>query len=133
MPLHETPLGPLWSGDLAGHSLSISLSYGENEGWIGLLRGGMIGIDVLSATNFTEVEIVTRLYLGPAAWQSIHQSPHPARAFALAWTALEARLKCLKQPLTEWPVSQNLPAAGNLAMQQYFDNHRVVTVATGPA
>jgi len=119
MPLQETPRGPLWEGELAGHSLTISLSYGENEAWIGLLRGGTIGIDTMSATNFTEIEIVARLYLGPVAWQAIQQSPHPARAFALGWTELEARLKCLKQPLTEWPANQH--------------DHRVVTVVTSPA
>jgi hypothetical protein len=133
LPLHETPRGPVWEGELAGRSLAISISYGDGEAWVAVLRGGAIGLDVMSATNFTEVEAVARLFLGPAAWNVIHKSPNPPRAFALAWTALEARLKCLKQPLTEWPANQNDPLMKALDEGHWFDNHRVVSVAIGPA
>jgi hypothetical protein len=102
LPLREAGRGPRWIGPLAGDSLDISLSYCQQEGWIGLLRGGWIGIDAMRAEPFPEALAVARHYLGPAVQAAIQQSRHPERAFALAWTDLEARLKCLKRDLIEW-------------------------------
>lgn len=102
MPLSETLCGPVWVGPLAGLGLEISLSYAEAEGWIGLIRGGSIGIDVMRVQSVPEVENVARLYLGPAAWKAIQNSSNVDVSFALAWTDLEARLKLLKQPLREY-------------------------------
>lgn len=109
LPLCETPRGPMWMGLLAGLGLDISLSYAEGEGWIGLIRAGSIGIDVMRVQPVPEVENLARLYLGPAAWNSIQNSSHPDLSFALAWTDLEAQLKLLKQPLREFSA---VPVAG---------------------
>jgi hypothetical protein len=109
MPLCETLRGPAWMGTLAGLSLDISLSYADGEGWIGLVRAGSIGIDVMRVQPVPELESVARIYLGPAAVKTIQNSPHPDLAFALAWTDLEARLKLLKRPLCE---SSGVPPAG---------------------
>jgi 4'-phosphopantetheinyl transferase len=131
--LIETPRGPVWDGELAGHSLELSLSYTDREAWIGLRRGGTIGVDAMTVANLPEAEAVARLYLGPTAWADIQSTPDPARAFAQAWTALEARLKCLKQPLTEWPANQNQPPVGTLPTRHYFERDQVVAVVTGGA
>jgi phosphopantetheinyl transferase len=131
--LRESARGPILDGDVAGHSLAISLSYSEPEAWVGLVRGGIIGVDAISATTFAELEMVARLYLGPNQWESIRQSPDPARAFALAWTVMEARLKCRKHRLTEWPARDHRPAS-NLEVRQHVDDRSrsVVAVVTGP-
>ena len=99
--LNETASGPVWPGRLGGHGLDISLSYAEGEAWIGLIRDGAIGVDAMRIQIFPEAEIVARDYLGFEALKIIQASAAPALAFASAWTAFEARLKCLKQPLRE--------------------------------
>jgi 4'-phosphopantetheinyl transferase len=98
LPLDETPRGPLWRGE----PLGISLSYGAGEAWIGLLRGGRIGVDVMRVELFAELHEVAQTYLDPSAAGAIRQAPDPARAFAAAWTAREAALKCAQRGLTEW-------------------------------
>jgi hypothetical protein len=133
VPLHETSRGPEWRGELAGHSLGISLSYSETEAWIALLLGGMIGVDAVKPMRFAEMEMVGRLYLGPSAWQRIHRARDPAQAFALAWTGMEARMKCLKQPLTEWPANERHRSTKDLRAWRCLDPHSVVTVVTGPS
>lgn len=101
LPLDETPRGPVWTGQLGGASLDISLSYGEDESWIGLIRDGSIGVDVMRPAPFAEMEQVARVFLDPV---TVADSP---QAFAAAWTEREARLKCLKRGLVDWT-----PAAG---------------------
>jgi 4'-phosphopantetheinyl transferase len=131
--LIETPRGPVWDGELAGHSLDLSLSYTNREAWIGLRRGGAIGVDAMTIAAIPEAEAVARLYLGPATWAAIQSAPDPVRAFAQAWTALEARFKCVKQSLTEWPANQNQPPAGTLHTSHYFERDLVVAVVTDEA
>ena len=129
LPLGETTSGPVWSGALGGHSLDISLSYADGEGWMGLVRAGTIGVDVLPIQSIPEAEAVAQLYLGPDKLLAIQQSAAPAVAFAMAWTALEARLKCLKQPLRELPAALR-PALKKCAVQNWVQpNRRMVAVA----
>lgn len=130
LPLIETPRGPVWEGKLAGHSLDISLSYSGHESWIGIRRAGAIGLDVMLLEYPAEIQPVARLYLGPTAWDDICNSTDPASAFILAWTAMEARLKCFKQPLTEWPGNQPAQLPPGMEECHYLDDHRVVAVAT---
>jgi hypothetical protein len=66
-----------------------------------LRRGGLIGIDVMRVEHIPEAGELARHYLDPAALENIQNSPDPDLAFAIAWTDLEARLKCWKQPLRE--------------------------------
>ena len=132
LPLLETPRGPVWPGQFAGQSLGISLSYCGSEGWIGLFRGGAIGVDAMPAASIPEAEEVARHYLGPVAWAEIQRSQNPARAFALAWTNLEARLKCLKRELTEWAAGQDAAFQEQAAQSQFFDDGIAVTIATAP-
>ena len=130
LPLRETQRGPMWPEQLGGHSLDISLSYADGEAWIGLLRGGSIGIDAMTVAPIAEAEEVARYYLGPMVLANIQQSSHPARAFAAAWTSLEARLKCLKHELTEWSESQSATLENHITQSIFFGNDKVVTVST---
>jgi 4'-phosphopantetheinyl transferase len=130
LPLRETASGPVWSEQLGGHNLDISLSYAEGEAWIGLLRGGFIGVDVMRIQLIPEAEAVARHYLDSEALRNIQQSTDPALAFAKAWTVLEARLKCLKQPLRESAIIP-VAAAAKCDIQSLVQPDRLmVTVAT---
>jgi hypothetical protein len=129
LPLEETPRGPVWNGLLRDATLDIGLSYvrragcqpasgqagcqpalvqagwqpaPQMEGWIGLLRGGRIGVDVMEAERFAELEGVAQSFLNPEAAADIRGAADPALTFAAAWTEREARLKCLKRGLSEW-------------------------------
>jgi phosphopantetheinyl transferase len=110
LPLRETPRGPVWEGLLQGDPLDLSLSYEEGEAWIGFRRGGFIGVDVMRLTAVPEAEPIARNYFDPAGWVALRDSPDPIRGFALAWTQLEARCKCLKRGLTEWIESATIQA-----------------------
>ena len=113
-------------------TLDISLSYGEGGGWIGLLRCGWIGVDVMRATPVAEAEQVAHHYLGPATSSELHSAADPVQAFALAWTELEARLKCMKRELTEWPGSQIDAATQCSTVHITLPDAVVVAVATAP-
>lgn len=129
LPLRETACGPEWQGLLDGESLDISLSYCDGEAWVGLIRGSAIGIDAMMIRPMAEAEAVARHFLGDAAAEAIRRSREPAKAFALAWTGLEARLKCLKRGLTEGSAGRN--DFEKLAGQDVlFDDRIAVTVAT---
>jgi hypothetical protein len=106
LPLVESHHGPVWNALLEGHTLGISLSYAGGEGWIGLLRKGAIGIDAMVIREIPEARDVARYYLGPEALEAIRKSSFPARAFATAWTEMEARVKCFKAELVE---RENVP------------------------
>jgi hypothetical protein len=111
LPLRETSRGPRWIGPLAGDFLDISISYCGQEAWLGLLRGGSIGIDAMPLEPIPEAAEVASHYFSPKVRAALQQSPDPIRAFAIAWTELEARLKCLKRDLTEWsPAREDLTA-----------------------
>lgn len=132
LPLWEGPRGPVWRGQLGDYPIDISLSYTGAEAWIALLRNGRIGVDALEIQFLPDVEAVTRLYLGPAALAAIRPAADPHRAFALAWTEMEARLKCSKRDLTEWSPTQSSQAS-LCSCQHYFPAEPlVVAVATCP-
>lgn len=128
--VEESRRGPVWRGRLAGHNLDISLSYCNREAWIGLLRGGSIGVDVMQAEPFAEALAVARNYLGPEILQSIQKSPDPTTAFATAWMELEAQLKCLRLGLVENPTRQVLAFPPCALESIIFANRVVVSVAT---
>jgi hypothetical protein len=130
LPLGESPRGPQWQGLLAGHPLDFSLSYCDGEGWIGLIRSGAIGVDAMSVQPIAEAEAVARHYLGLNALVSIRQSCQPAQAFALAWTELEARLKCLKLELTEWNANRTATSANYSSREIFFDHRTAIAVVT---
>ena len=67
---------------------------------------GAVGVDVMAidTQSLPDWADVARDYLGPLAAKALQQTPPHDRpaAFAQAWTALEACLKCLGLGLTEW-------------------------------
>ena len=67
---------------------------------------GAVGVDVMAVDmqSLPDAADVAHDYLGPLLAQALLQTApnHRPTAFAHAWTALEARLKCLGLGLTEW-------------------------------
>lgn len=126
--LRETPRGPEWRAPVGGATLGISLTYVDAEGWIGLVRGSSIGLDAMRMTTFDDMPIVARSYLGPVAWEEIRRAPDRARAFAIRWTALEARLKCFGRPLSEWPTNRPELEAAGLDARHHVEGHTVLTM-----
>ncbi len=117
-PLLETETGPVWSGLFAAASLDISLTYADGEGWIGLVRGGQIGMDVMRVQTIPEQESLSRIFFSPAVREAVRHARNPALAMAGAWTELEARAKCLKQPLREYSEA-NAASADDLVTQTF--------------
>lgn len=130
LPLHETTRGPVWSGQIGEQALDISLSYAEDEGWIGLLRAGLIGVDAMHIQQITEAEDVALHYLGTTALNAIQRAMDPPMAFAQAWTELEARIKCLKRELNEWHFTQALAANRCAVHSMVIPDNLVVSMAT---
>jgi 4'-phosphopantetheinyl transferase len=137
LPLKETPRGPVWESRLQGDLLTtegfdLSLSYEEGEAWIGLSRGGRIGVDVMRLEPVPETEAIAQTYFGPADRSALRQSTHPVRDFALAWTQLEARCKCLKQGLTEWSEASATQVERCSAESVIIEDRLALSVATAP-
>jgi 4'-phosphopantetheinyl transferase len=91
---------------------------------------GAVGVDVMRVQLTDDWHSVARDYLGPAVAAMLDATPPAARAqaFARAWTAREACLKCLGLGLSEWTAlpdrfdTEDLDAApgyvGTLAVRQ---------------
>jgi 4'-phosphopantetheinyl transferase len=73
---------------------------------------GPVGVDLMRVSEIPDWRAVAHDYLGPAVTATLDATAPAlrARAFAQAWTAREARLKCHGMPLAEWT-----PQAGHLA------------------
>ena len=130
LPLQETTRGPVWSGHIGSHTLDISLAYAEHDGLIGLMLGGFIGVDVMPIQRITEAEAVALHYLGPEAMKAIQRAEDPPTAFALAWTGLEARIKCLKRELNEWHCAPALEANPCRIQNAVLPDNLMVSLAT---
>ena len=130
IPLRETPCGPVWQSELQEHHLDLSLSYEEGEAWIALSRGGQVGVDVMRLEPVPEAEAIAQTYFSPADRSALPQSTDPVRDFALAWTQLEARCKCLKQGLTEWSESFALDTKACTTESLIIQDKLALSVAT---
>ena len=88
--------------------LSVSVSHAPGLSVAALGRGVAVGVDVMpldpGAAAMPDWERVAQDYLGPVVTASLRQTlpAHRLAAFTQAWTQVEARLKCLNLPLTEW-------------------------------
>ena len=131
LPIAETERGPVWRGELAGESLDISLSYTAGGGWLALCRGAAVGVDAMVTCTFAEMADVARLYLGPEVADRLVKAADPDEAFARAWTAREAQLKCLKRGLTEWSPREILPPVEWSSVALEDAHGLVVALATG--
>lgn len=93
-------------GPAAGLHLSVSHAPGMSLAALAARRA--VGVDLVrldpGMPAMPDWAQVARDYLGPAWVQQLHNAAPLQRpaAFARAWTQLEARLKCLGLPLTEW-------------------------------
>jgi 4'-phosphopantetheinyl transferase len=132
IPLRETPCGPAWQSELQEHQLDLSLSYAEGEAWIAVRRGGIIGIDIMRLEPVPEAETIAQTYFGLADRSALRQSTDPVRDFALAWTQLEARGKCLKQGLTEWSATLALDTKACTTESLIIQDQLALSVATVP-
>ena len=108
------------------------MSYTEDEAWIAVRRGGVIGIDIMRLEPVPEAEAIAQTYFGPADRSALRQSTDPVRDFALAWTQLEARCKCLKQGLTEWSESLALDTKACTTESLIIQDKLALSVATVP-
>ena len=87
-------------------SFHLSISHLPSFSVAAISLQGAVGVDVMAvdAQSLPDWADVARDYLGPLATKVLQQTPPNDRpaAFAHAWTALEACLKCLGLGLTEW-------------------------------
>lgn len=94
--------------DAAPVRLGVSVSHAPGLSLAALARGAHIGVDVMRRQDGVEAHAdwlrVARDYLGPQAAARLQATSTAACpvAFVLAWTQLEAGLKCLGLALTEW-------------------------------
>ncbi len=118
---------PGWS------ALGLSISHAEGDALalialalIALCPAGPVGVDLASvpAGWANDAEALRRqaaLYLGPSHAAAIGDVAAGDRAqhFAQGWAELEARLKCLEQPLTEWSpaLAQRLARCSRAALR----------------
>jgi 4'-phosphopantetheinyl transferase len=65
---------------------------------------GPVGVDLMRVSEIPDWRAVAHDYLGPAVAAALDATAPALRAgaFAQAWTAREARLKCHGMPLAEW-------------------------------
>jgi 4'-phosphopantetheinyl transferase len=93
-----------------GRRIALSISHDGDLSVAALhLGGGAVGIDVMRVTDVPDWHAVARDYLGPACAAALARLPAPARAaaFARAWSAREARLKCRGLALAEWRAGED--------------------------
>jgi 4'-phosphopantetheinyl transferase len=84
--------------------IGLSIAHESGLSLVAIHAQGPVGVDVMQVIAMPDALDVARAYLGPEAAQALAERPADQidRAFALAWTAHEARLKCLGMPLEEW-------------------------------
>lgn len=94
---------------LAGRSSAIGISFSHDgiHSLAAVNLQGPIGADIMRVQDIPDWQAVARDYLGPATATRLQALPASERpqAFALAWTANEARLKLEARHLTEWQPS----------------------------
>ncbi|MBI3285641.1 MAG: 4-phosphopantetheinyl transferase [Burkholderiales bacterium] len=103
---------------IEGRKIALSFSHERGLSLAAVNLDGAVGIDLIRKEMPPDWETLARLYLGPAQSAAIlRQAPaQQACHFALAWTGLEARLKCCGLELIEWSpqreqaLQQKLPA-----------------------
>ena len=86
------------------HAARYSISHETGLSLAAINLHGSIGVDLMRVHDITDWEIVARDYLGGAVATQLAATATAlrARAFAQAWTAREASLKCAGLGLHEW-------------------------------
>lgn len=104
--------------------LNLSVSHAPGLSVAALGWGVAVGVDVMQlapdAAEMPDWQQVAQDYLGPIVTESLRQTAPAQRsaAFAQAWTHVEACLKCLNLPLTEWTpaLAQQLASCRAMAL-----------------
>lgn len=107
-PLLHHPALPA-AGGVCPAQTFLSFSHQPGYSLAALCRSGPVGVDLMRIEVLPDWQALAADYLPPAvarqlAARSFDRLPALSRAtaFAVAWTHLEACLKCLGQPLGEW-------------------------------
>lgn len=82
----------------------LSISHEAGLSLAAIHLDGAVGVDCLRVSELADLPVLARDYLGTEAAQAIARLPQSehASAFAQAWCAHEAKLKCLGLGLQEW-------------------------------
>ncbi|NEX59528.1 4'-phosphopantetheinyl transferase family protein [Noviherbaspirillum galbum] len=102
---------------LPDRRIFLSFSHEPGLSLAALHAGGPVGVDLMDlaqAASLEDWQALASDYLGPRALAAIRHRNPPSRpkAFALAWTSQEARLKCSGLPLEEWSEALEARLAG---------------------
>ena len=102
-------------------ALGLSISHASAGSLIAWRQGGPVGVDLQALPDWPRTELLrlARDYLGNAVAQSLATQAEGAplrRAFAAAWAAHEAQLKCLGEPLAEWSAGLAARLAGGVVV-----------------
>ena len=95
--------------------IGLSLSHEPGLSLAAIHLAGPVGIDLMRLGKpLPDIERLARDYLGPEAAAAIagQAGERQQLAFAQAWVCLEARLKCLALPMTEWTPELDKQLAG---------------------
>lgn len=107
--------------DLAPICVGLSVSHAPGMSVAAIRLGGAVGVDLMQLESSTDAmpdwESVATDYLGPHQADALRQMTSCQRGlvFAQSWSRLEAGLKCLGQPLSEWT-----PALAQRFAQRHF-------------
>ncbi|GGC58168.1 4'-phosphopantetheinyl transferase family protein [Undibacterium terreum] len=96
--------GQALRADIPGYRFGLSLSHEPGLSLAAICATGAVGVDIMRVDESLDWEPVAQLYLGAEAAENLGRQPasRQAHAFAQAWTAHEAGLKCLGLAITEW-------------------------------
>lgn len=95
------------------HNIGLSISHESGLTIAAIHLNGKVGVDLLASKTIPdkgEIETLALEYLGAQTAEHLSRMANLEQklAFAQAWTAFEARLKCEEKNLTEWTASSAL-------------------------
>jgi len=102
--LHGAAGAAPWALDAGGKRIGLSISHEGALSIAAIHLHGAVGVDMLHTQLPADALAVTLDYIGPDAAQALAAAAPEQRpaVFAAAWSAHEARLKCLGIDLGEW-------------------------------
>lgn len=101
-----------------GGSAACSISHEDGLSLAAICLHGPVGIDLMRVQAIADWKTVARDYLGPEVAAQLEALTGQARAqaFAAAWTAREAVLKCRGTALSEWSAVLKTAAPSMITM-----------------
>ena len=116
-----------------GRRIDLAISHDGDVSVAALRLDGAVGIDVMRVADVPDWHAVAHDYLGPACAAAVAGVPAPARAaaFARAWSAREARLKCRGLALAEWRADLDDTLAACRCVPLAVPDGYVATLALG--